>query len=158
MNKPAATAANLPGLEVQAATPAPAKPVEPVRARVKPVDRSQLTWQMLDVELLIEQDQTARAIWALVGRLDSVARGRHGWRGRESGSGVWGPHLACRRGSRTRAGGGAEDGRALMGAPADFRLAIRDFKGAGRNAGDDPPAHGFGATSPPPWGFGTARG
>ena len=39
------------------------------RARVKPVDRSQLTWQMLDVERLIEPDHPARAIWELVGRL-----------------------------------------------------------------------------------------
>jgi transposase len=33
------------------------------------VDRSQLTWQMLDVERLIEPDHPARAIWDLVGRL-----------------------------------------------------------------------------------------
>lgn len=39
------------------------------RPRVKAVDRSQLTWQMLDVERLIEAEHPARAIWDLVGRL-----------------------------------------------------------------------------------------
>jgi transposase len=33
------------------------------------VDRSQLTWQMLDVERLIEPEHPARAIWELVGRV-----------------------------------------------------------------------------------------
>src|SRR5258706_1060781 len=60
----------LPGLEagstVLAASTTPAAPGRP---RVKPVDRSQLTWQMLDVERLIEPDHAARAIWELVGRL-----------------------------------------------------------------------------------------
>ncbi len=36
----------------------------------KPVDRSQLTWQMLDVERLIEEDHPARAIWGFVGKLN----------------------------------------------------------------------------------------
>ncbi len=51
--------------------PRPSSPLEaaPARPRVKPVDRSQLTWQMLDVERLIEPDHPARAIWQLVGRL-----------------------------------------------------------------------------------------
>jgi len=40
------------------------------RPRVKAVDRSQLTWQMLDVERLIEAEHPARAIWDLVGRLN----------------------------------------------------------------------------------------
>jgi transposase len=60
----------LPGLE--AGSPAPAAsttPATPARPRVKPVDRSQLSWQMLDVERLIEPDHPARAIWDLVGRL-----------------------------------------------------------------------------------------
>jgi len=39
------------------------------RPRVKAVDRSQLTWQMLDVERLIEAEHPARAVWDLVGRL-----------------------------------------------------------------------------------------
>jgi len=45
-------------------------PVTAARSRVKPVDRSQLTWQMLDVERLIEPEHSARAIWELVGRLN----------------------------------------------------------------------------------------
>ena len=40
-----------------------------MKPRVKAVDRSQMTWQMLDVERLIEPDHPARAIWDLVGRL-----------------------------------------------------------------------------------------
>ena len=60
----------LPGLEgVSSAPVPPAVPASPVQPRVKPVDRSQLTWQMLDVERLIEPDHAARAIWELVGRL-----------------------------------------------------------------------------------------
>ena len=59
----------LPGRSLPAATPAPAQPTDPVRPRVKPVDRSQLTWQMLDVERLIEAEHPARAIWELVGQL-----------------------------------------------------------------------------------------
>ena len=56
----------------KAGSPAPPPPSgrrRPARPRVKPVDRSQLTWQMLDVERLIEQDHPARAIWELVGRV-----------------------------------------------------------------------------------------
>jgi transposase len=34
------------------------------------VDRRQLTWRVIDVENLIEEDHPARAIWELVGRLD----------------------------------------------------------------------------------------
>jgi transposase len=60
----------LPGLEAGSTVPAASTPpANPARARVKPVDRSQLTWQMLDVERLIEPDHAARAIWELVGRL-----------------------------------------------------------------------------------------
>ena len=40
------------------------------RPRVKAVDRSQLTWQMLDVERMVEADHPVRAVWELVGRLD----------------------------------------------------------------------------------------
>src|SRR5258707_13976531 len=60
----------LPGLEGVSSTPVPpAVAASPVQPRVKPVDRLQLTWQMLDVERLIEPDHPARAIWDLVGRL-----------------------------------------------------------------------------------------
>src|SRR5258708_6932356 len=60
----------LPGLESAFGAPVPAiGPVIAARPRVKPVDRSQLTWQMLDVERLIELDHPARAIWELSGRL-----------------------------------------------------------------------------------------
>jgi transposase len=60
----------LPGLAAGSTVPvASTPPATPARARVKPVDRSQLTWQMLDAERLIEPDHPARAIWDLVGRL-----------------------------------------------------------------------------------------
>jgi hypothetical protein len=61
----------LPGLETASTAPVlpAAPPATPARPRVKPVDRSQLTWQMLDVERLIEPEHPARAIWELVGRL-----------------------------------------------------------------------------------------
>lgn len=70
MNQPEASGEELPGLEARDAAPVPAgAPAAPALPRVKPVDRSQLTWQMLDVERLIEQDHPARAIWELVGRV-----------------------------------------------------------------------------------------
>ena len=60
----------LPGLEAGSRAPiSPAPPSAPIAVRVKPVDRSQMSWQMLDVERLIEPDHPARAIWELVGRL-----------------------------------------------------------------------------------------
>jgi transposase len=60
----------LPGMEAIAAAPlASAAQAAPARPRVKPVDRSQMSWQMMDVEGLIEQDHSARAIWELVGRV-----------------------------------------------------------------------------------------
>jgi hypothetical protein len=70
MNKPPSTPGDLPGLEAGSmeAGSAPASSI-PARPRVKPVDRSQLTWQMLDVERLIDPEHPARAIWELVGRL-----------------------------------------------------------------------------------------
>ena len=40
------------------------------RPRLTPVDRRQLVMRTVDVELLIEEDHPARAIWELVGRLD----------------------------------------------------------------------------------------
>ena len=40
------------------------------RPRLAPVDRRQLVMRTMDVELLIEEDHSARSIWELVGRLD----------------------------------------------------------------------------------------
>ena len=61
----------LPGMEAMAAAPlASAAQAAPARPRVKPVDRSQLSWQMMDVERLIEPEHPARAIWELVGRMN----------------------------------------------------------------------------------------
>jgi len=71
MNETLSPGQDLPGLETGPSlrsaaltTPTPAAP------RIKPVDRSELTWQMVDVEGLIEEDHPARAIWAFVGQLD----------------------------------------------------------------------------------------
>ena len=70
MNSAASSSGDLPGLEASAkVSPLAAMPVAAARPRVKPVDRSQLTWQMLDVERLIEPEHPARAIWELVGRV-----------------------------------------------------------------------------------------
>ncbi len=71
MSKAPLESGQLPGFE-SSAVESVARPgvAGPGRPRVKPVDRSQLTWQMLDVERLIEEDHPARAIWALVGRLN----------------------------------------------------------------------------------------
>lgn len=60
----------LPGLQTACPAAVPAEPgTAGARPRVKPVDRSQLSWQMLDVERLIEADHPARAIWEVVGGL-----------------------------------------------------------------------------------------
>jgi hypothetical protein len=40
------------------------------RPRLAVVNRRQLVMRTLDVELLIEEDHSARSIWELVGRLD----------------------------------------------------------------------------------------
>jgi len=70
MNQPAAAQEQLVGLEAgSSAAGKPAPVATPARPRVKPVDRSQLSWQMLDVERLIEPDHPARAIWELVGQV-----------------------------------------------------------------------------------------
>lgn len=70
MNSGAATSGDLPGLEASVkVSPLAALPAAATRPRVKPVDRSQLSWQMLDVERLIEPEHPARAIWELVGRV-----------------------------------------------------------------------------------------
>ena len=57
-------------MEAVAANPGPAKAAPALKARVKPIDRSQTMFQVIDVEQLIEPDHPARAIWEFVGRLD----------------------------------------------------------------------------------------
>lgn len=70
MNQPEPGQEALPGLEKVAVAPlAEAGPAKSARPRVRAVDRSQLSWQMLDVERLVEPDHAARAIWELVGGL-----------------------------------------------------------------------------------------
>lgn len=70
MNEPESGQEALPGLQCAAVTPQPnAASVNSARPRVRAVNRSQLTWQTLDVERLIELDHPARAIWELSGRL-----------------------------------------------------------------------------------------
>ena len=53
---------------------------------IRHVNRQQMSWRAVDVEHLIGEDHPARAIWALVGRLDLSAfyqahREQHGGRG-----------------------------------------------------------------------------
>jgi transposase len=70
MNQPGAGREALPGLKIVPVAPQPdVAPVNSARPRVKAVNRSQLTWQMMDVERLIELDHPARAIWELSGRV-----------------------------------------------------------------------------------------
>ena len=69
MNQSESGVEQLPGLETCAGAAAPTASAPPFRPRVKAVDRTQLSWQMLDVERLIEQDHPARAVWELVGRV-----------------------------------------------------------------------------------------
>jgi transposase len=45
----------------------------PAAARVKRVDRTQMTFRVVEVERLVEEDHPARAIWAFVGRMDLSA-------------------------------------------------------------------------------------
>ncbi len=70
MNETPPTDSVLPGLEAGPGSAPAAPSTVALRPRVKPVDRSQLTWQMLDVERLIEEDHPARAIWGFVGKLN----------------------------------------------------------------------------------------
>ncbi len=71
MNEREAGSQALPGMEAIAVAPlAVAAQGAPARPRVKPVERSQMSWQMMDVERLIEPEHPARAIWELVGRLN----------------------------------------------------------------------------------------
>jgi transposase len=69
MKLPEASPDELPGLERGTGAAPPTRSALPIRPRVKAVDRTQLSWQMLDVERLIELDHPARAIWELTGRL-----------------------------------------------------------------------------------------
>lgn len=70
MNETPPTDSVLPGLEAGSGS-APAAPSGgALRPRVRPIDRSQLTWQMLDVECLIDEDHPARAVWTFAGRLN----------------------------------------------------------------------------------------
>ncbi len=43
------------------------------QALIRPVNRQQMSWRAVDVERLVEEDHLARAIWALVGRLNLSA-------------------------------------------------------------------------------------
>ena len=43
------------------------------QALIRRVNREQMSWRAVDVERLVEQDHLARAIWALVGRLNLSA-------------------------------------------------------------------------------------
>ena len=71
MSETLATALTLPGLEHGATSSSPPPKSEAAaRPRVKPMDRSQMMFQTVDVERLIEEDHPARAIWAFVGQLD----------------------------------------------------------------------------------------
>ena len=71
MNEATLTDPGLPGLQAEL-SPAAAVPITPKLGlpRVRPVDRSQLTWRVVDVEGLIEEDHPARAIWAFVGQVN----------------------------------------------------------------------------------------
>jgi len=40
---------------------------------IRPINRQQMSWRAVDVERLVEEDHPARAIWALVGRLNLSA-------------------------------------------------------------------------------------
>ena len=68
MNRSQPSGEELPGFACGAAPVAVTLPTL-TRPRVKVVNRMQTSWQMLDVERLIEVDHPARAIWELVGRL-----------------------------------------------------------------------------------------
>jgi transposase len=64
----------LPGLEAAQGRPPKLTPqARAPRARLKPVDRSQLLMRPVDVERLIEEDHPARAIWEFTGALDLSA-------------------------------------------------------------------------------------
>lgn len=71
MNEAPLAEPGLPGLETpSSAAAAVATAAKLTRPRVKPVDRRQLTWRVVDVEGLLEEDHAARAIWAFVEQLN----------------------------------------------------------------------------------------
>lgn len=50
--------------------PSPSAQTAAPEVRLRPIQRNQLCWHMLDVDRLIDEDHPARAIWEFVGRLD----------------------------------------------------------------------------------------
>jgi transposase len=71
MNEPAPKDAALPGLEVRPSAPLPSPALAGTPSpRLKPINRSQLIWQEVDVDGLVEEDHAVRAIWDFVGRLN----------------------------------------------------------------------------------------
>lgn len=66
----------------------------PKKIKYKVIDRSQVRWQALDFELLVEANHPARVIWELAGKLNLEAfaqesKSREG----EAGRPCWSPHL-----------------------------------------------------------------
>lgn len=53
--------------------PSPSPQEREARKRLKPIDRSQVCWGVIDIEKLIEEDHPARGIWAMVNQLDLAA-------------------------------------------------------------------------------------
>ena len=46
------------------------EPTPPIRPRLVSIDRRQLLLRTVDVEKLVDEEHSARALWTLVGRLD----------------------------------------------------------------------------------------
>jgi transposase len=70
MNESTQSSSVLPGLDIAPTATTPKREAAPQRPRVKAVHRAQTMMKVVEVELLIEEDHPARAIWAFVGRLD----------------------------------------------------------------------------------------
>jgi transposase len=74
MNETLPATGNLPGLTIETSSrPAAPPPATAASPRLKPIDRQQLVWRVVDLEHLIEEDHPARAIWELTGQLDLQA-------------------------------------------------------------------------------------
>jgi len=58
------------GLEERPAAPAPSVPATEGKRRVKPVDRQQVCFRVIDPEQLIEEDHPARALWDVLEHVD----------------------------------------------------------------------------------------
>src|SRR5258707_283483 len=56
-------------VEEEAAAGTESQPETPTK-RIKPIDRNQTLLRTIDIEKLVEEDHTARGIWAMVSRLD----------------------------------------------------------------------------------------